>query len=116
MCAEHWTRLRKEVEDSGMTHLVSRSGKEAFDKIVAPLTEPASPRNGADDFDPLMGANFSIWGAALKDGGLAMMVGDKCPLCECCRENPGLDEDWIKGSVADELNHARQLGLMPKVQ
>jgi hypothetical protein len=70
-----------------------------------------------------MAANFAIWNNSLKTFGLGMMAEDApCPLClkteiesKCtdpeCNKQTG--SDWIRFAADDQLNFARERGLVP---
>lgn len=109
MCLPHWGALRDGVKSRGMWQLVASSGAEASAMMAAELKgEPTG-------FDPLMSANWAIFAAALEFGGLAMMAGDHCPLCEADAHG-GHAQEWIDGCLDAQLERARELGLVPKVQ
>lgn len=117
MCMPHWGELRKAIDDRGLSPLVARSGKEAAESAVRQI-------EGTDDkkadFDPLMSANWAIMGRALELGGLYLMGADDkgeeyCPLCEVDKHG-GKASDWITGCCNAQLDHARELGLVPVMQ
>lgn len=112
ICTDHWTALSAEVDSSGMKDLVARDGDEAQEKLVAQV-QGADGRAG---FDPLMGANFAIFSAFLEDAGIEGLGLEGCPLCEVGKQSPDVAQEWIRGSVNDQLGYARKLGLMPALQ
>ena len=114
MCLPHWEALRQGVKDRGMWPLVASSGKEAVDMISKQL------RGEETGFDPLMSANWAISGRALEMGGLYLMAqkedgSEYCPLCEA-DVHGGHAQEWITGCLDAQLEHARELNLVPKVQ
>lgn len=112
MCKPHWDRLRKAIDDRGLTPLIAQDGKAAADSVMRQL-------RGTDDksdFDPLMGANWAIMAAAIEDVGLQAMVGEFCPLCSVEKQSAELCEEWIDGASDDQLAIARHLGLTPAAQ
>ncbi len=111
-CMPHWEALKKAVDDKGMTHLIHASGEAAIEACVRQV----EGTDTAKDFDPLLNATWAIYGQFLHNVGLAGMVGEICPLCDVEKSKPGRAQNWIDGSTNDQLEHARQLGLMPKVQ
>jgi hypothetical protein len=111
MCADHWAALRKAIDDRGLTPLVARSGEEAMASTVRQL----EGQDTKADFDPLMNANWAIFGAFLHDTGIAGLSFEGCPLCEV-QKGSGLAEDWINGAADDQLTAARDLGLVPAKQ
>lgn len=97
MCTGHWTKLRKAIDDRGLTHLVPNSGEEAV-KLVA-----------KGNLDPLMDAHMRIAKAAVRDGGTYLLKGDYCPLCELDKvgeksEDKPMSDNWINGCCDDVLN------------
>lgn len=109
ICKDHWRDVREAITERGLDGLVSKDGKAAFDAMERQLRGQDDKR----DFDPLMNANWAICSAYLRDVGLAGMVGDKCPLCEVEKSKPGLAANWIAGCATDQLEQARELGLVP---
>ena len=110
MCRPHWDALRQGVKDRGIWHLVASNGAEAAENMQREL---AGDQDAA--FDPLMAANWSLFSAAIECGGLEMMVGEHCPLCEADAHG-GLAAEWLDGCLDAQLAHARALGLVPGVQ
>lgn len=114
-CKEHWERLREAINNKGLGHLVSNSGKELFERTTKEL------HGGVSIPDPLFMAHNMIISAALNDGGLEIMMPDengnkKCPLCEV-KKNPvddteNLDEEWIEGSTQDVLDYYQKQGII----
>lgn len=110
-CNPHWEELREAIKSKGMWDLVSRNGEEAVKRLSDEDKKPES-------FDPLMSAHNMILGNALKAGGLYLLQGDYCPLCELDKNNDKMGEhskDWIEGATNGCLEHCRELGLV-KVQ
>lgn len=116
MCQFHWDQLRAAVDERGMSGLIAGDGHkaaEAMDRELAGASE-------ASDFDPLMAANWAIFSRALKMGGLYLMTEDEscneyCPLCEADAHG-GHAANWIQGCMDAQLEHARELKLIPGVQ
>lgn len=113
ICQTHWDELRAAIKSRGLDHLVARSGAEAVASLKRQVEGEADPQ---EDFDPLMGANFAIWRAFLRDGGIAALTYPGCCLCRVNEQEEGLATDWIEGAALDQLAHARALGLVPEVQ
>lgn len=117
-CQPHWDQLRKTIENSGMGGLIAGSGERA----AAALARQLSGAVEKQDFDPLMNSNWAIMSHALKLGGLYLMSADEagnqyCPLCEAEKHGgPGTASSWIEGCCDAQLQAARELGLIPKIQ
>lgn len=114
-CMPHWDRLKQAIEDRGLTKLVHSSGEAVVDSMVREVEGNATP----GDFDPLANATWAIYGAYIRDVGLAaMMVSEDgkevCPLCGVKSARDDMDDNWINGSADQQLDHARSLGLMPQ--
>ena len=109
ICKSHWDKLRVAIRERGLEHLVAKSGQDAFENIKSELsgTKP--------DYDPLMDCNNMIWSRGLECGGLRMLAGDLCPICEAVA-NGETESFWIDGPADSALQHCQKLGLVPKVQ
>jgi len=115
MCQEHWDRLRRAIDERGLSHLIARDSKRALEA----LTKEAEGTAGPNDYDPFMAANWAIMSQALKCGGLYLMEdgpdGPYCPLCEAAKHGgEGTDREWIIGSCDYQLEYARSIGLAAK--
>jgi hypothetical protein len=117
ICQEHWNRLRTAIEERGLSHFVAKDGKVAANNMVAEL----QGANTKENYDPLMAANFAIWGNALECWGIEMMTSDACPLCaldkhaaECTEEscNKQSGSDWIRFAADGQFKVAQELGLL----
>lgn len=111
MCPSHWEALRQGVKDRGLWHLVATSGEEAFAQVQDELAGTADPQR----FDPLISANWAMFSTAIQFGGLEMLDGQHCPLCEADKHG-GHAQEWIEGCLDAQLAHARDLKLAPAVQ
>jgi hypothetical protein len=111
-CMPHWDRLQKAIEEKGMKHLIHASAEAAHESVIRQL----EGHEDKTDFDPLLNATWAIYGQFIQNVGLAAMVGDICPLCDVDARGPSSSQNWIDGSTADQLKHARHLGLIPEVQ
>lgn len=121
MCQPHWDDLRDEIKLLGLDHLVAKSGEEAAEMMVAELDGTGDKRV----FDPLMSAYWAITSNALSSGGLYLLSPDEdgneyCPLCELDKnfpdEDPVPSKDWIEKSSKEQLQRARALDIVPKLQ
>lgn len=121
ICSDHWNALRTAVEERGLSQFVSKDGETAVKRLTSAFSNTA---DDADSFDPLMQANFAIWGNAMDAFGSAIVAeGAPCPLCaldqhiaECkdtdCHRESGAD--WIKFAADEQLQAAQDMGLMGK--
>jgi len=100
-CDEHWARMRKAVDDRGMSHLVAGSGQEAVERVQREIEAHAEgDKPSPTDFDPLMAMNWNFCGRAMQTAGIVVMQekdayayeveaqygiprndGHYCPLC-----------------------------------
>lgn len=123
MCQIHWDQLRASIEANGLMGLVSKDGAVAVEKIKREFDNQGT---AADNYDPLMAANFAIWSNAVHMGGLYLIEGDKngnpyCPICEAVKNSPDdipqhKAEWWINNAVCDQVVRAREMGLIPGIQ
>lgn len=109
MCQQHWNALRAAIEERGLSSFVSKDGQTAIDRTVDDLHGAPTKQT----FDPLLGANFAIWSNALDQGGLYLMQGDCCPICESVKRGGPTAEWWISNAANEQVNKARDLGLLP---
>ena len=107
LCSNHWADLRKAIDTVGLSQFVSSSGKAAAEKIQLELQSEENKT-----FDPLLAANFAIWSNALEMGGLYLMTGDYCPICESVKHNGPPADFWINNAVNEQLEKAKRLGLV----
>lgn len=110
MCLPHWDALKDAIKERGMWPLVTESGEAATKRAVSEMENKATN----ETYDPLMSANFMIWNAALRTGGLYLMTGDYCPLCEADKHGaPGTASEWIRGCTDSVRGYCLEHGLMP---
>jgi len=109
MCTEHWEQCQQAIKDRGLWHLVAESGDEAAKLLIAQVEGSATKR----DYDPLMDLNTMINSNAIQCGGLYLLSGDYCPLCEAIKhtENDEIDEEWINGASDAILQYCEENGL-----
>jgi hypothetical protein len=62
-CQDHWDRLRKKIEERGLSVLISENGEEAAKKLFDQLN---GEKPTLDNFDPLMNAHWAIFGNVVK--------------------------------------------------
>ena len=129
-CESHWSKLRKAIDDRGLTPFVAKDGHVAMAQMVKQVEENHA---GKDTFDPLMGAHWAISCNVMdflgRAGGpsaaLRMLTGDICPLCEIneahertctdplCKLDKKVGYDWMIDRAADDaLDRAREYGLV----
>lgn len=125
MCDKHWAALRQAIEARGLTHLIQSAETN--------LDNAAQVIEGADEaelpYDPLMSCWWMISGQAIKLGGVYLMSGDYCPICEAVKHttgHPRLDEHgvevpataewieswWIDGPADAAHQECRRRGLV----
>ena len=108
MCMPHWERLKAAVEEKGLMHLV----KGNSEKLLSSVERQLKGTDTTADFDPLTNATFAIYAQCLRNVGLMAMQPDFCPLCDVDEKGPSNSQNWIDGSTNDQLEIARNLGLM----
>lgn len=110
ICKDHWKNMRDKVSELGMDHLVSKTGEEAMEKMVDQIE--GTDTTPEKTFDPLLNANWAITAQWIKDVGIAGMSYDGCPLCEVESTSPGRAQNWIDGSIGDQLEYAKHHGII----
>jgi len=117
ICSDHWSQLRAAIEVRGLSKYVSKDGVAAAKTLTAAFTDGENK----DAFDPLIQANFAIWGNALEAFGPDIMHEDApCPLCaldnhatickdEGCPRETGMN--WINFAADAQLQNAKEMGL-----
>lgn len=126
VCQKHWDRLIELIKERGAWHLVG-DHETAKKQLQAELEgEPGDPK----DVDPLLRVNNMIWAHALKAGGLYLMSGDYCPICEAMVHmanvpvTPGgppagtewVENHWTVGAVDAVIQMLREAGALPSIQ
>ncbi len=125
-CQAHWDKLREAVKVRGLWHLVAQNGEQAIENEIAKIEGRADNRN----YDPLMSCHWMIVNRALDLGGLYLMTGDYCPICESIKHTVGKLKDendqpctqegeeryWIDGPADAALKHCQEIGLVARKQ
>lgn len=120
MCEKHWTMLREAIEARGLTPFIAKDGQEAMQQAIDQI-------EGDDThYDPLAASNWLITGRALEMGGLYLMSGDYCPVCEVMKHMsqtpivPGgppageawVEKHWIEGPADAALAECVRRGMV----
>lgn len=108
LCPAHWKEIKDKVAEFGMDHLIKKTANEALADIRGQLEGAPAEQT----FDPLMGAYWAIQTTYLRGAGLAAFQSGLCSLCDVDQESPGRATNWIEGSVTDQFNRAKHLGLI----
>lgn len=112
-CQPHWDDLKTAIKDRGLWHLVAADGRAAMDRAIDEMNRTATDKA----YDPLMAAHWSICGQAMKQGGLYLMSGDYCPLCELEKHTEaGMAKRWVDGCTDSILSYCQERGLVPRKQ
>ncbi len=91
-CQPHWEQLKDAIRERGLFHLVADSGEAAVER----LAEEAKGEATIATYDPLMDAHNMMVVRAIECGGLSVLRGDTCPLCEANRHtHDGMADEWI---------------------
>lgn len=110
MCAAHWSELREAIEVRALSPFVNQSGEAAATEIVSGAS---GTRDKSRPYDPLLSANMSIWAHAVHCGGLYLLHGELCPLCEMEQNTIGKAADWINPCCDEILADFRTKGWLP---
>lgn len=114
ICEKHWAMFRAAIETRGLAKLVAKDGRTAMDQMVADLQYGTLPEN----YDPLMSCNMMVTSRALEVGGLYMLSGDYCPVCEAMKHLDGeaTETEWINGPADAALKYCQDHKLIQGVQ
>lgn len=115
-CEPHWEQLKDKIKELGMWDLVSKGGQDLAERMQA---EISGKGDGKWNFDPLMSAHNMIVTNAVRAGGLYLLEGDLCPLCELDKNKEAMKEDstvWIEKAAQGALEYCREKGLVAPVQ
>lgn len=113
MCQPHYEQLKQAIRDRGLWPLVAQSPEAASANIEAQVNGDQDPKN----YDPLLNATMMIYHQGVKQGGLYMMTGDYCPLCELeAHTTWGKAAEWISGCTDAVLEYCRTHKLVPATQ
>ncbi len=93
MCPNHWNDLKTAIDIRGMTHLIKTSTN-----TIERLKDQQMGVETKDTYDPLMSACMMIYNKALECGGLYLLSGEYCPLCEL-NLHGGTSIVWIDGAT-----------------
>lgn len=115
-CMNHWEELKNAIKERGMWNLVAIDGHAAIYRTKQELEGTATDST----YDPLMAANFMISGKALEMGGLYLLSGNYCPLCELELNKPTDSEEyeknwatiWIQECTDSILNYCKERKLL----
>ena len=120
MCQPHWDQLKKRIEELGLGHLGAKTGEQAVKDMDDALSDKEPT---PESYDPLMSANWMIFGNAIKYGGFYLMGAKEdgseyCPLCEVLKtygkdeEGVDMDQNWIKGCTDSIYNYCKEENLI----
>lgn len=117
-CQNHWDELKNAIKQKGLYHLVAKNGEEVIDRVTAELRGEETLAN----YDPLMSAFWMINGRATEIGGIYLLMGEYCPLCELDKHaknpdgselNPKASVRWIEGCTEQIKHDCENMGLKP---
>jgi len=109
-CQPHWDELKDAVKARGMWPLVAENGQAAINRMVDEIENRATD----DTYDPLMSAHWMIASRALECGGLYLMTGEYCPLCEVENHTEaGEAAKWIAGCTDSIRTFCQERGILP---
>jgi hypothetical protein len=126
ICDKHWKMMRAAIEERGLSGLVAQSGEALMERTLAEADGSATPAG----YDPLAACNWMVMGRAIESGGLYLMNGDFCPICEAMKHTAHLprqgetepvgeawvENHWIAGPADAALGYCREHNLVPPEQ
>lgn len=127
-CQPHWDRLRKAIDDRGLSDLIAPDGETAAAQMADQLkrAEAGDESETLVNYDPLMAAHWAIVNNVSGLGpGIALELmmpdedgSDRCPLCyaneghklACNEEGCTFTfDDWCERAADDQAEHVRKL-------
>jgi hypothetical protein len=112
LCVHHFDLLKVECKKHDLLQFMATDGAKILMNASRLLENGGVPT--AEAFDPVMQASFAIDKQFIEKTGSP--IGPyACPLCDLDKSRPGTAKNWIEGVVADQLEVAQELGLLPKV-
>lgn len=123
ICEDHWTKLKKALEDRKILHRAAANGEKATEELRRQIDGTATP----ETYDPLMDCANMVYAQGLNAGGLYLLNGDYCPVCEalkhCPRDAEGPDGEifadeeaiekfWIDGPADAALQYCQENDLV----
>ena len=97
-----------------MGQLIARSGEAAVERARGELDGTATDAT----YDPLMAAHWMIVARITELGGLYLMTGDYCPICEAVKGHSHtmtpeeVEAHYIDGPADAVLTYCRDHGLV----
>lgn len=118
ICENHFEQLKQAIDDRGLTYLIAKNSLLAAQNF----SEQARGIQTKENYDPLMSANWTIWGNALQCFGTEIMSPDApCPLCilddhaATCTDTKCIKDsgsDWIGFAADGQVEAAKKLGII----
>ena len=131
-CDHHWAMLRTAIDQRGLTQFVQGPDQHAttMQAVVEAMqggnNDLARQLEREAPYDPLWSALWMIQNRALEQGGLYMMTGDHCPVCEAMKHLGSLplepngpavgeafvEQEWINGPADAAHQECIRRGLL----
>ena len=105
-CQPHWKALREAIDKRRLGDFISDSPSEVANEMRVQLEGKENPDS---PYDPLMGATNMVYGRAIELGGLYLLQGDLCPVCEAVKHG-STESYWIDGPADAILKDFREHG------
>jgi hypothetical protein len=115
ICEKHWAMLRLAIETRGLSQFVVTDGETAMKQALDQLDGHDAP------YDPLASCAWMIMGRATQQGGLYLMTGDYCPICEAVKHTnldgvpvpqAEVEKHWTDGPADAALAECKRLGMV----
>jgi hypothetical protein len=111
LCQSHWSELKAAIEVRGLMPFVAKNGKEVVKEMINQI-KIGEDYDKIKPYDPLMSANMAIWEQGIKCGGLYLMQGELCPLCELEKNSTAKASDWINPCCDEILEDFKSKGWL----
>lgn len=107
-CDNHWAELRKAIEDRGLGQYINTA-----EGLATQFELDMQGRGKENIVDPLMLSFGMIAEAALERGGLYLLFGDLCPICEGLEKGDTENvKTWISGCTDAVQQHFQEQKLI----
>jgi len=102
MCESHWVLCRKAIQKRGLSHLVSKTQKEAVSRIKKDMRSETPTR----DYDPMLHLVMFIYHKYIDNIDELDIENDDerhCPLCDIAKKVNKIASQLYLDIAADEI-------------
>lgn len=121
-CQEHWDKLRKGLEDRGLSSLISKNGEA----VAKNLIERRTQGDTKDTYDPLMDIFFMHFGKAVEMFNTTALTEEfGCPICYSIKyyvdetkqtTKDEVEKFWVDTALDAVHEYCKEKNFCPAVQ